>query len=127
MSELNKCCIANLELAQDKIREYLDDLMPDDYLKASENAIADIDTVIFQGLAGKKNINERPSQWVSVETALPDDCEIVLVIKKGFMNEVPWVSLYEGGQFRNIERVDEIFEPLYWMKIPPAPDASEVK
>ena len=66
---MKKCCIANLELAQDKIKEYLDDSMSDDYLKASENAIADIDTVIFQGIANKQ------SEWISVKDRLPDNRE----------------------------------------------------
>lgn len=50
---MNKCCQEKLELAQDKIKNYMDDLMSDEYLKGLEAAIDEIDDLIFKSIANK--------------------------------------------------------------------------
>lgn len=51
---MNKCCLEQLELAQENIKNYMDDLMSDEYLKGLESAIAEIDELIFKGIANKE-------------------------------------------------------------------------
>jgi hypothetical protein len=50
---MKECCLEKLNLAKERIQNYMDDSMLEEYVKGLEAAIAEIDELIFKSIANK--------------------------------------------------------------------------
>jgi len=60
---------------------------------------------------------------ISIKDSLPENSDIVIIVKMGFMSQVPYIAVYDSKRFYNIERMDEVFEKVtHWMPLPEMPN-----